>query len=106
MRNIEIADANILLRYLLKDIPEHFAEACEILENRSVWVPGVVIAEVVYVLEKVYKVPRIDIQHAIETLSVYKNIHSKKFLINIHQQASNNQQIFWSKLLKTLCQTL
>ena len=51
-------DANVILRYLLDDIPEQSSQAAEILEQNQIFIPNEVLAEVVYVLEKVYKVER------------------------------------------------
>ena len=53
---MKIVDANIILRYLLNDTEELAIKATDILENNKVLVPNEVIAEIVYVLEKVYKV--------------------------------------------------
>ncbi|QSQ10284.1 hypothetical protein H0A61_02685 [Koleobacter methoxysyntrophicus] len=50
---MKIVDANIVLRYLLDDAEELSEKAAEILENNEVFLPNEVIAEVVYVLEKV-----------------------------------------------------
>ena len=53
-------DANVLLRYLLDDIPEQAERAATIL-SQGVFVPTEVIAEVVYVLGGIYQVPRNEI---------------------------------------------
>lgn len=55
---MEIVDANILLRYLLKDHDKMHRVAKSIIEHRKVFTPNEVIAETVYVLEKVYDIPR------------------------------------------------
>lgn len=59
---MEIVDANIILRYLLNDVPELTKAATNILKNNKIFVPNEVIAEVTYVLEKLYKVERKEIQ--------------------------------------------
>jgi len=51
-----IVDANIVLRYLLNDTENLSEKAADILENNNVFLLNEVIAEIVYVLEKVYKV--------------------------------------------------
>lgn len=53
-----IVDANIVLRYLLDDHEELSPKAAEIIERQSVILPLEVACEVVYVLQKVYKVDR------------------------------------------------
>ncbi|HEX9060985.1 MAG TPA: PIN domain-containing protein [Clostridia bacterium] len=55
---MKIVDANFILRYLLNDIEEQANEAFSILKNSPVCLLNEVIAEIVYVLEKVYKVER------------------------------------------------
>jgi len=60
-----IFDSNAVLRYILQDNLE-MADLAEkqILEN-DCFIPTEVIAEMVYVLSKVYKIPRQDIRAAI-----------------------------------------
>lgn len=49
---MEITDANIILRYLLKDNADFFLKARNIIEKNKIFIPVEVCAEVVYVLEK------------------------------------------------------
>ena len=53
-------DANVLLRYLLDDIPEQAEKAANIL-SLGAFVTTEVFAEVVYVLGGIYKMPRTEI---------------------------------------------
>lgn len=71
---MKIADANIVLRYLLNDTEELAEKAAEILENNEVIIPNEVIAEIVYVLEKVYKVKNDEISDTLKNLFQYSNI--------------------------------
>jgi predicted nucleic-acid-binding protein len=71
---MQIVDANIILRYLLKDIEELHAKAARIIENKEIHIPFEVIAEVVYVFEKIYEVPRLEIKDALSILLNYSNI--------------------------------
>lgn len=57
-----LVDANIVLRYILNDHPELSARAAEVLEQHEASLPIEVACEVVYVLQKVYHVPREQIQ--------------------------------------------
>ena len=57
-----LVDANIVLRYILNDHPELSARAAEVLEKHEASLPIEVVCEVVYVLQKVYHVPREQIQ--------------------------------------------
>jgi predicted nucleic-acid-binding protein len=71
---VKIVDANVILRYLLADVPTLFARSEQILENERVYLPFEVIAEVVYVLDKVYAVPRPKISAQLADLLRYPNI--------------------------------
>jgi predicted nucleic-acid-binding protein len=71
---MKIVDANIVLRYLLDDAEELSEKAAEILENNEVFLPNEVIAEVVYVLEKVYKIENDEISNTLRELFDYGNL--------------------------------
>src|SRR5699024_5850203 len=71
---MKIVDANIVLRYLLDDSEKMSEKAAEILENNEVYVPNEVIAEIVYVLEKVYKVENSEISDVLLKLFGYANL--------------------------------
>lgn len=67
---MKIIDANVILRYLLNDIEELAVKADEILGQgqEQVFIPNEVIAEVVYVLEKVYRVKHDAIYQVMDSL--------------------------------------
>ncbi|MGD2091978.1 MAG: PIN domain-containing protein [Candidatus Aminicenantes bacterium] len=71
-----IVDANIVLRYLLLDNEELAEKASQIIENNNIFIPFEVIAEVVYVLEKVYRIERTEICRSIKELLEDENIHT------------------------------
>jgi predicted nucleic-acid-binding protein len=71
---MKIIDANIVLRYLLNDTEELSEKATEIIENNKVFAPNEVIAEIVYVLEKVYKVENREISDTLQELFEYGNL--------------------------------
>ena len=77
-----LVDANIVLRYILWDNIEFANKAKEILENEQIILPFEVIAEIVYVLNKVYDVPRKNIHQFILHIINYPNIltNNKKVL--------------------------
>lgn len=68
MISMNIVDANVVLRYLLDDHPELSARAEEIIEQNAVVLPIEVACEVVYVLQKVYSVDRVEIQNQLTQL--------------------------------------
>ncbi|MBF0242814.1 MAG: PIN domain-containing protein [Desulfamplus sp.] len=59
---MSLVDANIVLRYLLNDQQELSAKAFEIIKNNKSVVLTEVLCEIVYVLQKVYNVPKKEIQ--------------------------------------------
>ncbi|MBA9087194.1 putative nucleic-acid-binding protein [Fontibacillus solani] len=80
---MNIVDANLILRYLLQDAVQFIEQARDKIENHHIFIPNEVIAEVVYVLEKVYKVERVNIFDALQNLLTYSNIttHDKSIFI-------------------------
>jgi predicted nucleic acid-binding protein len=66
---MKIVDANVVLRYLLADVPTLFTRSEQILENETVYLPFEVLAEVVYVLDNVYEVPRPKISEPLARFS-------------------------------------
>ena len=70
-------DANAILRYLLKDNIEMAAKVCELLDNAEVNVRHEVIAEVVYVLDKVYLLPRNEIAEGIKIFMSLPNVETQ-----------------------------
>lgn len=63
-----IADANIILRYILNDHEQLSAKAAEIIENNTITLPIEVACEIVFVLQKVYQVERDKIQGVLSEL--------------------------------------
>ncbi len=57
---------------MFKDLAD---KAALIIENDQVFIPVEIIAEIVYVLEKVYKVDRNDIFSSLNGLTDYENIN-------------------------------
>lgn len=69
-----LLDANYILRYLIRDNEEmYFIAEKTILENACM-VLNEVVAEVVYVLEKVYKVPKDELVNVVIAFLVQGNI--------------------------------
>lgn len=65
-----LIDANVVLRYLLDDHEELSLKAAQIIEEREAMLLPEVACEVVYVLQKVYKVGRPEIQEHLSALIV------------------------------------
>ena len=69
-----IVDANVVLRYLLDDDNILAQSARNIIENGVIELPAEVLCEVVYVLQKVYQIPRDDISLQLERLILRASI--------------------------------
>ncbi|MBI2595170.1 PIN domain-containing protein [Candidatus Daviesbacteria bacterium] len=71
-------DANVVLRFLLIDDPLLSPKAKDIFEKidggEKVFIPSVIIAELVYVLLKVYKFPRVEISQKLLQVILKENI--------------------------------
>ena len=66
MNKITILDANAILRYILYDIPEQAIITREIMAVGEVRILHEIIAEVIYVMNKVYKIPRENVADYID----------------------------------------
>ena len=52
-------DTSIVVRYLVRDVPEMAQQAAELIEGEEdLWITGVALAEVSYVLRATYLMPR------------------------------------------------
>ena len=76
----KLVDANVILRYLLNDIPEQSEKAAEVIESGAFTLPEI-IAEVVYVLLGVYKIPRSEIYDALKSLLEEVSIGSRAVVL-------------------------
>ena len=59
-----LIDTNVILRYILNDNENMAIEAENIIKNGAITLPEV-LAEVVYVLKRVYEVEKVDIVNAL-----------------------------------------
>ena len=88
MRNTLIIDANIILRYLLADNKQQYETSKKLFSAAlkgeiTLFIKEIVLAEVVYVLEKVYKVEKNEISSILSDLVNMKGIkaENKKTLL-------------------------
>ncbi len=68
-------DANIILRYLLRDNPEQYNISADIIEKKDLFLLNEVTAEIVYVLLKVYSVEKKKICSVLKNLFQNRNFH-------------------------------
>ena len=71
---MQLIDTNIILRYLLEDDIKFTSQAEEIIENNNVTVLTEVICEVVYVMQKVYRIDRKEIVSTLIGFLKYPNV--------------------------------
>ena len=74
-----LPDTNVLLRYLLKDIPDQYQESLEFFEKvrtgeTEAELPECVIVEAVYILTKFYGVPRAAAVESLRGILRYKGV--------------------------------
>jgi predicted nucleic-acid-binding protein len=75
-------DTNIVLRFLLGDVPDQTAKATELIKSNKVYVTDVIVVEVIYVLEKVYELQRKDIcELVVDFLNFASVVHNPYFLL-------------------------
>jgi len=76
-------DTNVILRYLLQDHHEFSQKSISIIENNNVYIKNEVLAEVVYVLNKTYKVEKQKLRKILTDFTEVNNIHfeSKEIVI-------------------------
>ena len=74
LKSMVVFDTNAVLRYILQDNDEMANAVDEKIQHESCFVPIEVVAEMTFVLSKVYKIPRQDIQAAISGLLALSGI--------------------------------
>ena len=72
-----LLDANSILRYILYDNAGMAKKVCELIENTKVSIRYEVLAEVVYVLNKVYSMPRSEIAECITKVLRLPNVETE-----------------------------
>ncbi len=67
-RNTQLIDANVILRYLLNDHAEMSPTARTLISSGNAYTKPEIISEVIYVLNRVYQIKKVDIKNFIYTL--------------------------------------
>ncbi len=76
-------DTNVVLRFLLGDVPEQTQKATEAITRNKVYVTDVVVIEVIYVLERVIGLSRQDITKLVTDFLGFSNVvHNTYFLLD------------------------
>lgn len=70
-----ILDTNILIRLITKDNPELANKSLKLLEDAvNIYLPEAVLAEIIHVLEKPYKIQKDEIVHSLRPIFATKKI--------------------------------
>ncbi len=105
-------DTNVILRFLLNDIPSQYPKAKNVLANPPVYASDVVVTETVYVLEAIYGYDRKNVASLIRVLlavpglvfndhllpEVFDMYESKKKLSFVDCYAATEAAMFGAKL--------
>ena len=94
---MKIVDTNLLLRYFLRDDPQK-ADSVERLfkrERKKLFIPDLIIAEVVWVLSSVYKQKREQIALTVEGLLSLKDIKISHELISKTLENYRHTNLKW-----------
>ena len=79
MFQVKVVDANVVLRHLLRDVEDLASEADRIFKDAALgkfrlFMPHAVVAEVVYVLTKGYRVPREKVSAVLKKMLKYQGL--------------------------------
>ena len=79
-------DTNVILKFLLNDVPEQTKIATTTIKNNRVYVTDVILVEVIYVLEKVIELSRKDITTLLISFLGFSNVvYNPYFLEDVIQ---------------------
>jgi predicted nucleic-acid-binding protein len=73
---VKSVDTNVILRFLLRDVPAQTARAVAATTAPDVYVTDVAVTETVFVLEKYYKAPRSEIVFSMRAFLALPNLSS------------------------------
>lgn len=87
-------DTNVVLRFLLDDVPEQTAAATKTIEQNKVYVTDVAVVELVYVLEKVILLSRQDVSTLMMGFLGFANVvHNPYFLLDTIKMYENHPSL-------------
>jgi predicted nucleic-acid-binding protein len=78
-----LLDTNVIIRFLTGDHPVHSPQAFQLIKeaihgNITLYLESMVLAESVFVLTKVYEIPKSDVVHKLQRFLDYSGIHSQE----------------------------
>jgi len=86
MANKILLDTNVIIRFLTRDHEEYYHKSVEIFRNIEsgkieALLMDFILAEVIYVLKRIYKYSKSDIATVLKKLLLYKNLYTENKLI-------------------------
>ena len=96
-----VLDTNYILRFLLKDNEDMYKISKNTITTNRCFIDNEVLAEVVFVLLKVYQVPKADIRVTLEKFISFENIilNNKNIIINALKIFEENNLDFVDAIL-------
>ena len=81
-----LLDANVLIRFLTRDHEEHYLKSVEIfkeIESGKIeaMLMDFILAEVIYVLKRIYKYEKSEISSTLKKLLLYKHLYTENKLV-------------------------
>ena len=86
MANKVLLDANILIRFLVRDHEEHYLKSVEIFKaieegKTEAMLMNFILAEVIYVLKRIYKYEKKEIASTLKKLLLYSHLYTENKLV-------------------------
>ena len=86
MANKILLDTNVIIRFLTRDHEEYYHKSVEVfrdIESGKIeaLLMDFILAEVIYVLKRIYKYSKNDIASVLKKLLLYKNLYTENKLI-------------------------
>ncbi|HFU76052.1 MAG TPA: type II toxin-antitoxin system VapC family toxin [Arcobacter sp.] len=86
MANKVLLDANVIIRFLTRDHEEHYLKSVEVFKSiesgeTEALLMDFILAEVVYVLKRIYKHEKEDISSALKKLLLYKHLYTDNKIV-------------------------
>lgn len=75
-------DTNVVLRYLLNDVPEQSAKSKNIITSTTVYITDVIAIEIVFVLERVIGLERTDIVRLVKSFLSLPNLTYNDYFLD------------------------
>jgi len=86
MANKVLLDTNVIIRFLTRDHEEHYLKSIEVFKSiesgqTEALLMDFILAEVVYVLKRIYKHEKEDISSALKKLLLFKHLYTDNKIV-------------------------